>query len=236
MSRPREPLSPETPIADLGFARVDTGRSRRQGIPEVVLCTGKTPSQVAEILEVLVRSEGLGIATRASRRIYQVVKKRLPGARFHPEARIISAGTPWPMQDGTPIAVVSAGTSDGVVVEEAAVTASLLGHPVERIYDVGVAGLHRVLSQVEPLRKASVVVVVAGMDAALASVVAGLVEAPVIAVPTSQGYGATFEGLSALLSMLASCVPGVAVVNIDNGFGAAALAHRIALAGRRRPA
>jgi len=234
MRNSNQQLPSELAPVDLGFARVDVGRSRRQGIPEVVLCTGKTPSQVAEILEVLVRSDGLGIATRASRRVYQVVKKRLPGAHFHPRAGLIWAGTPLPTRNDTPIVAVSAGTSDGPVVEEFAVTASVLGHPVERLNDVGVAGLHRVLAEVERLRKSSVVVVVAGMDAALASVVAGLVDVPVIAVPTSQGYGATFDGLSALLSMLASCVPGVAVVNIDNGFGAAVLAHRMTLARRER--
>ena len=234
MSHPRERYSPDAPVADLGFARVDTERSRRQGIPEVVLCTGKTPSQVADILEVLVQSEGLGIATRASRRVFETVRKRLPEARFHARARLISVGTALARRDGASVVVVSAGTGDGAVAEEAVTTASLLGHPVERLYDVGVAGLHRVLGEVERLRKASVVVVVAGMDAALASVVAGLVKAPVIAVPTSQGYGATFDGLSALLSMLASCVPGVAVVNIDNGFGAAALAHRITLGSQNQ--
>jgi NCAIR mutase (PurE)-related protein len=233
MDRRQERLPIDPPV-DLGFARVDIGRSKRQGTPEVVLCTGKTPSQVADILEVLVRSEGLGIATRASRRVYQTVQKRLPEARFHPKAGLVWVGTPLPTQDSVSIAVVSAGTSDGVVAEELAVTASLLGHPVERINDVGVAGLHRVLGEVESLRKASVVVVVAGMDAALASVVAGLVDVPVIAVPTSQGYGATFDGLSALLAMLASCVPGVAVVNIDNGFGAAVLAHRMIASVRQR--
>jgi len=218
----------DPPVVDLGFARVDAGRVQRQGLPEVVMCAGKTPSQVAGILEVLVRSGGLGIATKATRRAYQMVRKRLPEACFYPEARVISVGKAFPRVEGSNVLVVSAGTSDLPVAEEAAVVASLLGHRVERIYDVGVAGLHRVLGEVERLRRASTIVVVAGMDGALASVVAGLVDVPVIAVPTSQGYGATFKGLSALLSMLASCVPGVAVVNIDNGFGAAALVHRMA--------
>lgn len=227
MSNPQEENVNDPPVVDLGFARVDSQRAKRQGLPEVVLCVGKTPSQVAEIMEVLVNSEGLGIATKATQRIYQAVRKRLPEARFHSEARIISAGTPLSERGNSTVVVVSAGTSDLPIAEEAAVTASLIGHRVERLYDVGVAGLHRVLSEVEKLRQASVIIVVAGMDGALASVVAGLVDAPVIAVPTSKGYGATFEGLSALLSMMTACVPGIAVVNIDNGFGAAALAHRM---------
>ena len=227
MSDIRKDNTGDPPVVDLGFARVDAKRAQRQGMPEVVLCTGKTPSQVAKILEVLVQSEGLGIATKATRRIYQAVRKRLPEARFHSEARIIVAGTPLPERDGSITLVVSAGTSDLPIAEEAAITASLVGHRVERIYDVGVAGLHRILGEVERLRQAAVIVVVAGMDGALASVVAGLVDTPVIAVPTSKGYGATFKGLAALLSMMTACVPGVAVVNIDNGFGAAVLAHRM---------
>jgi NCAIR mutase (PurE)-related protein len=197
-------------------------------MPEVVLCVGKTPSQVAKILDVLVKSEGLGIATKATPQIYSYVRKQIPQAQFYPDARIIAAGKAVTPQANSTIVVVSAGTSDLPIAEEAAVTAMLLGHNVGRVYDAGVAGLHRILSELGTLRKASVVIVVAGMDGALASVVAGLVDMPVIAVPTSRGYGATFKGLSALLSMLAACVPGVAVVNIDNGFGAAALAHRMA--------
>jgi NCAIR mutase (PurE)-related protein len=197
-------------------------------MPEVVLCVGKTPSQVAKILDVLVKSEGLGIATKATPQIYSYVRKQIPQAQFYPDARIIAAGKAVTPQANSTIVVVSAGTSDLPIAEEAAVTAMLLGHNVGRVYDAGVAGLHRILSELGTLRNASVVIVVAGMDGALASVVAGLVDMPVIAVPTSRGYGATFKGLSALLSMLAACVPGVAVVNIDNGFGAAALAHRMA--------
>jgi len=214
-------------VANLGYARVDTRRSERQGIPETVLCQGKTPSQVAAILEVLVRSEGVGIATRANRRVYQVVRARLPEAIYYPTARLIHVGNTLPAQS-TSVMVVSAGTSDIPVAEEAAVMASILGHPVDRLFDVGVAGIHRLLSEVERLRKASVIAVVAGMDGALPSVVAGLVDRPVIAVPTSNGYGASYKGVSALLAMLNSCVPGVAVVNINNGFGAASLAHRMA--------
>ena len=213
-------------VVDLGYARVDVQRSKRQGIPEVVLCRGKSPSQVAAILVTLVCSEGVGIATKANRRIYQVVRARLPEATYDATARLIHAGNTLPAQS-TSVLVVTAGTSDIPVAEEAAATASILGHPVDRLFDVGVAGIHRLLSEVERLRKASVVVVVAGMEGALASVVAGLVDKPVIAVPTSRGYGASFRGLAALLSMLSSCVPGIAVVNINNGFGAAVLAHRM---------
>lgn len=219
--------SPDPPIADLGYARVDIQRSKRQGIPEIVLCLGKSPSQVAAILEVLVGSEGVGIATKANRRVYQVVRTKLPEATYYPTAKLIHAGSTLPPQPAS-VMVVSAGTSDMPIAEEAAVTASILGHPVDRLFDVGVAAIHRILSETDRLRKASVVVVVAGMDGALPSVVAGLVDKPVIAVPTSSGYGASFRGVSPLLSMLSSCVPGIAVVNINNGFGAAALAHRMA--------
>jgi NCAIR mutase (PurE)-related protein len=217
-------------VAHLGYARVDTQRSHRQGMPECVFCPGKTPTQVAEIMAVLFEREGLAIGTRASRRTYQAVKKRLPQARYHTKARVVAAGQPKSTLDSL-VLVASAGTVDIPVAEEAAVTAELLGLKVERLYDVGVAGLHRLLAEEESLHRADVIVVVAGMEGALASVVGGLVDCPVIAVPTSNGYGASMKGLSALLTMLTSCVPGVAVVNIDNGFGAAALAHRIARVG-----
>ncbi|HJN85598.1 MAG: nickel pincer cofactor biosynthesis protein LarB [Dehalococcoidia bacterium] len=213
-------------VVDLGYARVDAQRSKRQGMPEAVLCLGKTPSQVAGILEVLVESEGTGIATKANRTVYRAVRTKFPEAIYHDTAKLIHVGKDLASQPAG-IIVVSAGTSDIPMAEEAAITASILGHPVDRLFDVGVAGLQRLLSQTERLRQAAAVVVVAGMDGALPSVVAGLVDKPVIAVPTSNGYGASFKGLSALLSMLNSCVPGVAVVNIDNGFGAAAVAHRM---------
>ncbi len=227
MHLPDDPAS----VARLGFARVDTTRSHRQGMPEVVFCPGKKPAQIAEIMAVLAEREGLAIATRAGKRVYQTVKGRLPEARYYEQARIIALGDPLP-STGVTVLVSSAGTVDIPVAEEAAVTAGLLGHKVERLYDVGVAGLHRLLAEEASLHRADVVIVVAGMEGALASVVAGLVDKPVIAVPTSNGYGASLKGLSALLTMLTSCVPGVAVVNIDNGFGAAALAHRIARVGR----
>ncbi|MDP6550046.1 MAG: nickel pincer cofactor biosynthesis protein LarB [Dehalococcoidia bacterium] len=216
----------DSAVVDLGYARVDAQRSRRQGMPEAVLCLGKTPSQVTGILEVLVESEGTGIATKANRTIYRAVRNKFPESIYHDTAKLIHVGKSLTSQPAGVI-VVSAGTSDIPMAEEAAITASILGHPVDRLFDVGVAGLQRLLSQTERLRQAAVVVVVAGMDGALPSVVAGLVDKPVIAVPTSNGYGASLKGLSALLAMLNSCVPGVAVVNIDNGFGAAAVAHRM---------
>ncbi len=218
--------SASPPSADLRYAQVDIERSKRQSIPEVVLCPGKTPSQVAAIMEVLLDSEGIGIATKATRRTYEVVRARLPQATYYPTAKVIHVGNTLPAQSAS-VLVVTAGTSDIPVAEEAAVTASILGHPVTRLFDIGVAGLHRLLSKTEELRKASVIVVVAGMDGALPTVIAGLVDRPVIAVPASTGYGASFKGLAALLAMLNSCVPGVGVVNINNGLGAAALAHRM---------
>ena len=218
------------PVAHLGYARVDTQRSHRQGMPECVFSPGKTPTQVAEIMAVLAEREGLALATRASQRTYQAVKQRLPQARYYAKARIIAVGEPRSTV-ASRVLVASAGTVDIPVAEEAAVTAELLGLKVERLYDVGVAGLHRLLAEEEALHHADIIIVVAGMEGALASVVGGLVDSPVIAVPTSNGYGASMKGLSALLTMLTSCVPGVAVVNIDNGFGAAAVAHRIARVG-----
>lgn len=231
MSRRRSTQRPSHPIHHLGYARVDTDRSHRQGMPECVFCPGKTPSQIAEILEVLAKTEGLAIATRASRRVFQAVRQKLPEARYYERARIVALGEPLP-PSGQRVLVACAGTVDIPVAEEAAATAELLGHTVERLYDVGVAGLHRLLAEEPALHRADIIVVVAGMEGALASVVAGLVDVPVIAVPTSNGYGASLKGLSALLTMLTSCVPGVAVVNIDNGFGAAALAHRMARLAR----
>ena len=213
---------------DMGFARVDHHRALRQGMPEVVFAQGKKPEQVAAILERLAAHNSLVIATRADRDDLDAVKKLLPEARCFPDARIIAVGEPpQPDPDAPYVLVVSAGTSDQPVAEEAAVVAELLGLRVERLYDVGVAGLHRLLSYLDLIRGASVLIVVAGMEGALPSVVGGLVRSPVIAVPTSVGYGASFGGLAALLGMLNSCAPGVAVVNIDNGFGAAVMARRI---------
>ncbi|MCS6949366.1 MAG: nickel pincer cofactor biosynthesis protein LarB [Armatimonadota bacterium] len=218
------------PYENLEFARVDTHRALRKGFPEVVFCQGKTPEQVLAILERLSELHRKVLATRAAPDLARQVQERFPQARYHEAARILVLGegeaTVRPPQDRY-VLVVAAGTSDLPVAEEAAVTAAEMGSRVERLYDVGVAGLHRLLSQSEKLFSAQVLVVVAGMEGALPSVVGGLVSRPVIAVPTSVGYGAHFGGLAPLLTMLNSCAPGVAVVNIDNGFGAGYLAHLI---------
>lgn len=207
------------PFEDVGFARIDHHRAIRRGFPEVVLCRGKTPEQVVEIARRMVE-RGSFLATRADREVAEAVRKVLPEVEYHPEAQVLVwRGPDFRRRPGT-AAVVSGGSSDIRVAEEAAVTIEAMGHGVERLYDVGVAGIHRLLANWELLRRADVLVVVAGMEGALPSVVGGLVEAPVIAVPTSVGYGASFGGLAALLTMLNSCVPGVTVVNIDNGFGA----------------
>jgi pyridinium-3,5-biscarboxylic acid mononucleotide synthase len=214
-------------IEEMGFATLDTDRLRRTGIPEVIYSEGKTPRQLADIAGRL-HKKGIPIlATRATREKYDAVLKQVPGAIYHDMARAIvyRAGEPPPSRNY--IAVVSAGTSDMPVSEEAAVTAEFLGSRVERIFDVGVAGIHRLFNRMDLIRNAAVVVVVAGMEGALASVVGGLVDKPVIGVPCSAGYGANFGGVSALLAMLNSCATGVSVVNIDNGFGAACQAHLI---------
>lgn len=211
---------------DIGHSKLDIHRSLRQGIPEVIFCSGKTPDQVVELMGRLQEHEPLVIATRAESEHYRAVQQNFPTAVFHQEARIISLGEAREPQGG-PIQVLTAGTSDSPVAEEAAVTAELLGNTVAREFDVGAAGVHRLLDQTDQLLRANVLVIVAGMDGVLPTLVAGLVDKPVIAVPTSRGYGASFQGLAALLTMLNSCVPGVAVVNIDNGFGAGVLASRI---------
>jgi NCAIR mutase (PurE)-related protein len=211
------------PYEDIGFAEVDHHRALRRGFPEVILGEGKSREQVAAIAErVAVQSDRL-LITRVNPDVYRAVKERLPDARYHAGARAVTLDRRreprWPG-----VAVLSAGTSDLPVAEEAAVTAELMGSQVDRFYDVGVAGIHRLLDKWEALRSARALVVAAGMEGALPSVVAGLVTAPVIAVPTSVGYGASFGGLAPLLAMLNSCAAGVAVVNIDNGFGAGYLA------------
>lgn len=218
------------PYENLEFARIDTHRALRTGFPEVVFCQGKTPEQVLAILERLSNRHRKVLATRATSELAAIVKERFPQVRYHETARILVLGESEAeaiVPQDRYVLVVAAGTSDLPVAEEAAVTASEMGSRVERLYDVGVAGLHRLLSQSEMLFGAYVVVVVAGMEGALPSVVGGLVSRPVIAVPTSVGYGAHFGGLAPLLAMLNSCAPGVAVVNIDNGFGAGHLAHLI---------
>ncbi len=215
------------PYADLGFARVDHHRELRVGIPEAVYGPGKTPEQVAAIAVSLL--EG-GVApvlvTRATKEQYEAVAAIAPEAAYHEIPRLIVARTGSPCDDSV-VAIASAGTSDISVAEEAAVTAEALGLEVERVRDVGVAGLHRVMGSLEVLERADVVIVVAGMEGALASLVGGLVAAPVVAVPTSGGYGVGAGGIAPLLTMLNSCAPGVAVMNIDNGFGAAVFASKL---------
>ncbi|MFN3649269.1 MAG: nickel pincer cofactor biosynthesis protein LarB [Armatimonadota bacterium] len=218
------------PFEDLGFARVDTHRRFRTGVPEVVYCAGKTVDQVVAIVEALRARHAFVLATRVTPEQREAVLQRFPETVSHDLARVLEIrNEPQPEHsEETPyVLVISAGTSDLPVAEEAAVTAAALGSRVERLYDCGVAGLHRLLSARETLDRARVIIVVAGMEGALPSVVGGLVEQPVIAVPTSVGYGAAFQGLAALLGMLNSCATGVTVVNIDNGFGAGYFAHLV---------
>jgi pyridinium-3,5-biscarboxylic acid mononucleotide synthase len=215
------------PFENLGFARVDTHRALRQGFPEVILGLGKTPAQIARIAERLVAHGQALLVTRAEPAAFDAVQTVVPGALYHPEARAITLRQGEIPQGNGTILIACAGTSDLPVAEEAAVTADLMGNTVDRLYDVGVAGLHRLLAEQPRLQAARVLVVVAGMEGALPSVIAGLVKVPVIAVPTSVGYGASFGGVAALLGMLNSCANGVAVVNIDNGFGAGCMASLI---------
>jgi NCAIR mutase (PurE)-related protein len=216
------------PYEDVGgFARLDSHRSLRKGFPEVVFCPGKTTEQIVQIVARIREREARVMAARASAEVAEAVQAAFPDAVYHTAARMIVAGGPAPQSGRGTVLVVSAGTADIPVADEAAVTAETMGSPVERLYDVGVAGIHRLLGSRERVLAANVLVVAAGMEGALASVVSGLVNRPVIAVPTSVGYGASFGGLSALLTMLNSCAPGIAVVNIDNGFGAGYTAHLI---------
>jgi NCAIR mutase (PurE)-related protein len=215
------------PYEDLGFARLDSHRTLRRGFPEVIFCPGKTTEQIVRIVQAISTRDGRLLAARAWPEVAEAVQAVLPQAVYHPVARMIVVGEPTPPSGRGTVLVVSAGTADIPVAEEAAVTASTLGSSVEELFDVGVAGIHRLFDNREKLFSANVLVVVAGMEGALASVVAGLVDRPVVAVPTSIGYGASLGGISALLTMLNSCSPGVATVNIDNGFGAGYLAHLI---------
>lgn len=215
------------PFEDLGFARVDHHRGVRQGCPEIVFGAGKTPAQTAAIAERIVAAGDTLVVTRTGPDAFEAVRALVPDARFHAAARVITRPADTRRTGLGTIVVVAAGTSDLPVAEEARVTAEALGNRVDTVYDAGVAGLHRLLAERRRLDAARVVIVVAGMEGALPSVVGGLVRAPVIAVPTSVGYGASFGGLAALLGMLNSCATGVAVVNIDNGLGAAAMASRI---------
>ena len=218
---------------DLGFAHLDTDRERRRGMPEVIYCPGKTTEQITAIVTAIRNSGQDVMATRATPEQYREISRLVPDAVYSPQARIITVDVSRrPMPTGL-VAVVSAGTADIPVAEEAALTAERMGARVERLYDVGVAGLHRLTRRLPALRRARAVVVVAGMEGALPSVVGGLIDKPLIAVPTSVGYGTGMQGIAALLAMLNSCVPGICVVNIDNGFGAGVAAALINRAGRR---
>jgi len=210
------------PFEDIGFAKLDSHRAMRKGFPEVVYCQGKTIPQIKEIFKRLSSNHENIMATKADGKIYKAIRSIRPSAKYHDKARIVTIGKGEKVKGK--VLIVTAGTADIPVAEEAAVTAEFLGNKVSRLYDVGVAGLHRILGSMDKLSKSDVIIVVAGMEGALASVVGGLTDKPVIAVPTSIGYGASFKGLAALLSMLNSCAPGVAVVNIDNGFGAGCMA------------
>lgn len=213
-------------MEDIGVAHIDHHRAMRQGFPEVVYCEGKTEADAVAIIKKLAATGHPVLATRASREVYAKIKRSYKSAVYHERSRAIVIEKPGGKKVGA-VLVLSAGTSDAAVAEEAAVTAEVMGSNVEMVHDVGVAGIHRLFAHAEKLKNARALVVVAGMDGALASVVGGLVDKPVIAVPTSVGYGASFGGVAALLSMLNSCSAGVAVMNIDNGFGAGALAHKI---------
>jgi len=215
------------PFEDLGFARVDTHRELRQGFPEVILGLGKTPAQMAAIAGRIVGRGRPLLITRAQPEAFDAVRAVAPGVTYHEDARAITLAQGEVERGKGTIIIACAGTSDLHVAEEAAVTADIMGNAIDRLYDVGVAGIHRLLSEHGRIQSARVIIVVAGMEGALPSVVAGLVSVPVIAVPTSVGYGASFGGVAALLGMLNSCANGVAVVNIDNGFGAAAMASLI---------
>jgi NCAIR mutase (PurE)-related protein len=215
------------PYSDLGFARIDHHREMRTGYPEIIYCEGKSVDQVREIFNVMSENENNVFGTRANQAMYEAVNSILKDVVYFPVARIISLQRKKPPVPESTIAIITAGTSDMPVAEEAAITAELLGNKVLRIYDAGVAGIHRLVDKLPDIRNCRVIIVIAGMEGALASVVGGLVDKPVIAVPTSVGYGANFGGISALLAMLTSCSTGVTVVNIDNGFGAGFAASMI---------
>jgi NCAIR mutase (PurE)-related protein len=218
----------ELPFKDLQFARLDSHRSLRQGAPEVIYCPGKTIEQIITIAAQLKNGHKIVVGTRADERIGTKVEELMPDSKYYPQAKMLIWGKlPESPGDSPRVGIISAGTADGPVAEEAYLYLAASAVATERISDVGVAGLHRLLDVLSVLRRCDVLIVIAGMDGVLPSVVGGLVEAPVIAVPTSVGYGASFDGLSALLTMLNSCAAGLTVVNIDNGFGAAAAALRV---------
>ena len=220
------------PFEDLGFASLDHHRSLRQGFPEVILCEGKTAAQIRDIAKALLKHHRPFLATRATPQVAALIKRIDRRAVYHEAARIVAVRDAKRRLQGH-VLVITAGTSDVPVAEEARITAEVMGSHVETLYDVGVAGIHRLLGRHKLLTQANVIVVIAGMDGVLPSVVGGLVDCPVVAVPTSRGYGASFNGLAALLTMLNSCAAGVGVMNIDNGFGAGCLAHRINRLGER---
>ncbi len=215
------------PYEDISFAKIDHHRHLRQGVPEVIFGANKTVAQVVRIAKAMQKKGGRFLITKASQEIHAAL--RIKGAVFHPDSGLISFGEERRKQGS--VLVLTAGTSDIPVAEEAAVTASFLGSRVNTLYDVGVAGLHRLMDNADEIGKAHVLVIAAGMEGALPSVVGGMTDKPIVAVPTSTGYGTSFGGLTALFAMLNSCVPGIAVVNIDNGFGAGCLAHKINIAG-----
>jgi NCAIR mutase (PurE)-related protein len=208
------------PYQDLGDAKIDTHRDLRRGFPEVILCQGKTTEQIRRIVESLSPETRFIMATKADKAVFNTIRKVRRDAVYYETAKIVLVGKKRKLKSTKTILVVTAGTSDVPIAEEAAVTAEIMGNAVDRVYDVGVAGVHRLFDNRERLFNANVIVVVAGMEGALASIIGGLVDSPVISVPTSVGYGASFEGLAALLSMLNCCSPGSVTVNIDNGFGA----------------
>lgn len=207
------------PYQDLGYAKIDTHRDLRRGFPEVILCRGKSIEQIEKIVESLSEADFI-MATKADKRAFKAIKKIRKDAIYYETAKIVMVGKNRKKKSTKTILVVTAGTSDVPIAEEAAITAEIMGNAVDRVYDIGVAGVHRLLGSREKLFNANIIVVVAGMEGALASIIGGMVDCPVIAVPTSVGYGSSFEGLAALLSMLNCCAPGVVTVNIDNGFGA----------------
>lgn len=215
------------PFEDLGFAKIDFHRSLRRSVPEVIFCQGKKKEQIVKIVDAMMKKGSNIMGTRASEDVVLELKNITENVQYFKDARIFYIENKRVLKNKGKIAVVCAGTSDIPVAEEAAITAEIFGNKVERLYDVGVAGIHRLFMNLNVLNEANVVIVVAGMEGALASVVAGVIDKPVIAVPTSVGYGANFNGLSALLTMLNSCAGGITVVNIDNGFGAGFAAHLI---------
>jgi pyridinium-3,5-biscarboxylic acid mononucleotide synthase len=220
------------PYEDIDFAKVDHHREIRNGAPEVIFCPGKSVPQIKKIIKCLLKANSNILATKLTADAYKKLKTTLPkNAKYNEQGQILAIRNKTTVDKKGLVTIITAGTSDIHIAEEASTTAQLMGSQVETIFDVGVAGLHRLLDNIEQIRKARVLIVVAGMEGALASVVGGLVDQPIIAVPTSIGYGSSFGGISALLTMLNSCATGIAVVNIDNGFGAGCMAHRINLLG-----